>query len=70
VHLRDIGGVEELLHSYSNLALDGVSGHIHSLAALFPGKEYPVQLKRKLDSLWSQCRDLKEETKSFSVVGN
>jgi hypothetical protein len=48
----------------------GLSGQFHSLAALFLGKEYPVQFKRKLGGFWSLSRDLQEQTKSVAAVGN
>jgi hypothetical protein len=58
-------GVEELLHTFLTLALDG---QLHAPAALSPGKENPVSLDRRLGGSQRQCESGGEKKRIPSLL--
>ena len=62
-----VEGLEVLLHSVLHLAVEGVSGHPHTLAALPPRKEPSVPTEQEARWAPQSVRNLKQPSNIHKV---
>jgi hypothetical protein len=68
--MKTYGEAEVELHSFSTLAIDGMSAQIHATASFPPGEKFPVPMKQDVGCAPDLLRTLWMREQCLDVAGN